>query len=313
MPPQGPRSPRTPMGSQKRRSIKAGSTYSSPVPVLDSSARYAVSSSSPSITNESDEQQQRPRQSSSPSIGRRSKDIDDIEAMPADHHVKIVCVGDGGCGKTCLMVTYAHGTFPETYVPTVFENYLTKVRAPSGKIVELALWDTAGQEEYDRLRALSYPEANVLLVCFAIDQPASLDNVYDKWIPEIAHHCPGIPFIIIGLKTDLRSDMTSLQHLKSKGQRPITTEEGKKVAQQCGAFKYMECSARAGTGVAEIFNQSISIVLNDRPLRKVSGADSKKEYPRPPAHSITQTDPTIHSQPPVQQPPKRKRRKCIIL
>jgi Ras family protein A len=51
---------------------------------------------------------------------------------------------------------------------------------PTGKTVELALWDTAGQEEYDRLRPLSYPETDLLFVCFAIDCPNSLENVMDK-------------------------------------------------------------------------------------------------------------------------------------
>lgn len=69
----------------------------------------------------------------------------------------------------------------QKYVPTVFENYITHVpHVPSGKQVELALWDTAGQEEYDRLRPLSYPETDLLLVCFAIDCPNSLENVMDK-------------------------------------------------------------------------------------------------------------------------------------
>lgn len=110
---------------------------------------------------------------------------------------KIVVVGDGGCGKTCLLISYSQGYFPEVshpldrsvyftdllqkYIPTVFENYIAnKVHPPSGKMVELALWDTAGQEEYDRLRPLSYPETDLLFVCFAIDCPNSLENVMDK-------------------------------------------------------------------------------------------------------------------------------------
>jgi Ras family protein A len=117
---------------------------------------------------------------------------------------KIVVVGDGGCGKTCLLISYSQGYFPEVrlerpsmqlsgterltrhfwqqkYVPTVFENYITyPTHPPTGKTVELALWDTAGQEEYDRLRPLSYPETDLIFVCFAIDCPNSLENVMDK-------------------------------------------------------------------------------------------------------------------------------------
>jgi Ras family protein A len=69
----------------------------------------------------------------------------------------------------------------QKYVPTVFENYITTTTHPeTGKTVELALWDTAGQEEYDRLRPLSYPETDLIFVCFAIDCPNSLENVMDK-------------------------------------------------------------------------------------------------------------------------------------
>src|ERR1700753_787104 len=102
----------------------------------------------------------------------------------------------------------------QKYVPTVFENYITQTpHPPSGKTVELALWDTAGQEEYDRLRPLSYPETDLLFVCFASDCPNSLENVMDKvechappppssymrsvlthpvlqWYPEVLHFLP---------------------------------------------------------------------------------------------------------------------------
>lgn len=104
----------------------------------------------------------------------------------------------GGCGKTCLLIVYAENRFPEVtsnanmchrafcltpagqaYIPTVFENYVTQVQY-EGRAVELALWDTAGQEEYDRLRPLSYPESDVILIVFSVDFPTSLGNVQDK-------------------------------------------------------------------------------------------------------------------------------------
>jgi len=115
---------------------------------------------------------------------------------------KLVVVGDGGTGKTCLLIVYAENRFPEAYIPTVFENYVTQVEF-DGKLVELALWDTAGQEEYDRLRPLSYPESDVILIVFAIDYPPSMANVQDKWYPEVAHFCENVPLILVGTKTDL--------------------------------------------------------------------------------------------------------------
>lgn len=77
----------------------------------------------------------------------------------------------------------------------MFENYITQTtHRASGKTVELALWDTAGQEEYDRLRPLSYPETDLLFVCFAIDCPASLENVVDKVSPKF-----GISLLLLDL------------------------------------------------------------------------------------------------------------------
>ncbi|KAI0003299.1 signal transducer [Russula compacta] len=164
---------------------------------------------------------------------------------------KIVVVGDGGCGKTCLLIVYAHNRFPEAYIPTVFENYVTN-RQFDGKIVEIALWDTAGQEEYDRLRPLSYPESHVILIVFSVDFPTSLANVQDKWYPEVAHFCEGTPLILVATKTDLRRDDNTRRMLAAQGQTPVTTEQGAEVAREIGA-KYVECSAKTGNGVQEVF------------------------------------------------------------
>lgn len=168
---------------------------------------------------------------------------------------KLVVVGDGGCGKTCLLIVYAENRFPESYVPTVFENYVTLVPF-DGKTVELALWDTAGQEEYDRLRPLSYPESNVILIIFSVDFPTSLANVQDKWYPEVAHFCEGTPLILVGTKTDLRRDEQTRRMLGAQGQTPVSPEQGAEVATEIGA-KYIECSAKTGVGVQEVFHLAL--------------------------------------------------------
>ncbi|KAK0741887.1 P-loop containing nucleoside triphosphate hydrolase protein [Apiosordaria backusii] len=200
----------------------------------------------------------------STSSGRESAATAMTNEGPA-YSKKIVVVGDGGCGKTCLLISYSQGYFPEKYVPTVFENYITyPTHPPTGKTVELALWDTAGQEEYDRLRPLSYPETDLIFVCFAIDCPNSLENVMDKWYPEVLHFCPYTPLILVGLKSDLRYKKTCIDMLKTQGLTPVTTEQGHAVAAKMGA-QYMECSSKEMTGVEEIFERAIlTVVANDR-------------------------------------------------
>lgn len=78
--------------------------------------------------------------------------------------------------------------------------FLTPYPPPCCPQVELALWDTAGQEDYDRLRPLSYPDTDVILMCFSIDSPDSLENIPEKWTPEVRHFCPNVPIILVGNK-----------------------------------------------------------------------------------------------------------------
>ncbi|OMH86190.1 GTP-binding protein rho1 [Zancudomyces culisetae] len=187
--------------------------------------------------------------------------------MAAEIRRKLVIVGDGACGKTCLLIVFSNGTFPEVYVPTVFENYVADVEA-DGRHVELTLWDTAGQEDYDRLRPLSYPDSHVILICFSIDSPDSLDNVQEKWIAEVLHFCAGLPIILVGCKKDLRNDPRTIEDLRRNGLHPVTTEEGMSVAQKIGAFKYLECSAKTNDGVREVFEAATRAALLSKTKKK---------------------------------------------
>ncbi|KAJ1963795.1 GTP-binding protein Rho1 [Dipsacomyces acuminosporus] len=187
--------------------------------------------------------------------------------MASELRRKLVIVGDGACGKTCLLIVFSNGTFPEVYVPTVFENYVADVEV-DGRHVELALWDTAGQEDYDRLRPLSYPDSHVILICFSIDSPDSLDNVQEKWISEVLHFCAGLPIILVGCKKDLRHDPRTIEELRQANLHPVTPEEGAAVAQKIGAAKYLECSAKNNDGVREVFETATRAALLAKTKKK---------------------------------------------
>eukprot|EP00092_Neocalanus_flemingeri_P103135 GFUD01131946.1.p1 GENE.GFUD01131946.1~~GFUD01131946.1.p1 ORF type:complete len:199 (-),score=47.02 GFUD01131946.1:114-710(-) len=169
---------------------------------------------------------------------------------------KIVIIGDGACGKTCLMVVYQNGSFPETYTPTIFEN-TTKVVELNGKSLQLRLYDTAGQEEYERLRPLAYKDTDVVLMAFSIVNRDSFANIKNTWYPECQQHLKDSQIVLVGTKYDLKNDSTALAELEDQGEVPVTLEEGNKMAKSINAFCYRECSAITGFGVKEVFEEAI--------------------------------------------------------
>eukprot|EP01106_Pelomyxa_sp_JSP_P012671 TRINITY_DN3564_c0_g1_i2.p1 TRINITY_DN3564_c0_g1~~TRINITY_DN3564_c0_g1_i2.p1 ORF type:complete len:190 (-),score=41.43 TRINITY_DN3564_c0_g1_i2:71-640(-) len=176
-----------------------------------------------------------------------------MTAIPAS--IKLVVVGDGAVGKTCLLVTYAKGEFPTGYTPTVFDNYVVTLLVGPQQQVELGLWDTAGQEEYDRLRPLSYSGASVFLICFAADNRISYDNVRAKWFPEVTHFCPAVPRILVCTKCDMRAKAMQ------KGGDAVSAEEGRQLAHTIRAANYFDCSAKTKENLKAVFDEAVRAVI----------------------------------------------------
>ncbi|KAK2665827.1 hypothetical protein Ddye_004401 [Dipteronia dyeriana] len=142
--------------------------------------------------------------------------------MSTARFIKCVTVGDGAVGKTCMLISYTSNTFPTDYVPTVFDNFSANV-VVDGSTVNLGLWDTAGQEDYNRLRPLSYRGADVFLLAFSLISKASYENISKKWIPELRHYAPTVPIVLVGTKLDLRDDKQYL--INHPGATPISTAQ----------------------------------------------------------------------------------------
>jgi len=181
--------------------------------------------------------------------------------------IKAVCVGDGACGKTCMLISYTTNSFPSDYVPTIFDNYSANVMA-NGRPVNLGLWDTAGQDDYDRLRPLSYPQTDIFLICFSVTSPASFENVKAKWVPEVKHHAPNVPFLLIGLKSDLRRDTTTLQMLQHRGLVFVGRDQAEHLAKETGASAYIECSSITQSNLKDVFDTAIQTVLQHKKMKE---------------------------------------------
>ncbi|PON24402.1 GTP-binding protein rho3 [Trichoderma gamsii] len=195
---------------------------------------------------------------------------------------KLVLLGDGASGKTSLLNVFTRGYFPTVYEPTVFENYVHDIFVDNVHI-ELSLWDTAGQEEFDRLRSLSYGitpyDTDLIVLCYSVDSKDSLENVESKWVGEIADNCPGVKLVLIALKCDLRqmgedepeeADAAAAADGSAQREKPptISYDEGLEVAKRIGASRYLECSAMKNRGVNEAFTEAARVALSVKKERE---------------------------------------------
>ncbi|KAE9372494.1 hypothetical protein N431DRAFT_466738 [Stipitochalara longipes BDJ] len=181
---------------------------------------------------------------------------------------KLVLLGDGACGKTSLLNVFTRGYFPTVYEPTVFENYVHDIFVDNVSI-ELSLWDTAGQEEFDRLRSLSYDDTHAIMLCFSVDSKDSLENVESKWVGEIAENCQNVKLVLVALKCDLR-ELNAEDDVDADGQHRekkemITYNQGLEVARRINALRYLECSAMRNRGVNEAFTEAARVALSVKP------------------------------------------------
>lgn len=194
----------------------------------------------------------------------------------AAHRVKLVAVGDGAVGKTSLLISFATGNFPPKYVPTVFENHTKQLkRDKDGSNVILQLWDTAGQEDYDRLRPLSYPGADVVLLCFSTVTRSSYESVKEKWHPEVAHYVPDALTLLVGTKIDLRE--AGEVDPATKELDPVSTEEGESMRKSIKATQYLEVSSKTRKNLDNVFQVAIDLVLDLRKQSEGTPADNNGE------------------------------------
>ncbi|KAK8923408.1 Rac-like GTP-binding protein 2 [Platanthera zijinensis] len=169
--------------------------------------------------------------------------------MSVTKFIKCVTVGDGAVGKTCMLICYTSNKFPTDYIPTVFDNFSANVSV-DGNIVNLGLWDTAGQEDYSRLRPLSYRGADIFVLAFSLISRASYENVLKKWMPELRRFAPNVPIVLVGSKLDLRENKGYLAD--HPGAYAISSAQGEELRKQVGAAAYIECSSKTQQVLTQI-------------------------------------------------------------
>ncbi|CAL8375361.1 unnamed protein product [Gadus morhua 'NCC'] len=185
---------------------------------------------------------------------------------PQERLLKCVLLGDGAVGKTSLVVSYTTNGYPTRYVPTAFDDFSAVVQV-DGTPVRLQLCDTAGQDEFDKLRHFCYSRTDALLLCFSVVSPASFQNVWEKWVPEVRRRCPQAPLLLVGTQCDLRQDVKVLIELARRRERPVPEQDARALADKVGAVGYVECSALTQKNLKEVFDAAIAVAMRQAERR----------------------------------------------
>jgi small GTP-binding protein len=163
------------------------------------------------------------------------------------------------------------------FLPTVMDVCETVVELDEATVT-VTVWDTAGADQYDQLRRLSFPDSDIFLVCFCVVSPTSFVNAREKWFAEATVHgaSPNAKVVLVGTKIDLRDDPSTNDRLRKKNMAPISREEGVALAKELGMAAYAETSALTGDGVQALFRACCAILLQREEPTPRSKAGGRK-------------------------------------
>ncbi|XP_053687051.1 ras-like GTP-binding protein RhoL [Sabethes cyaneus] len=168
--------------------------------------------------------------------------------LPSDI-LNIVVVGDGTVGKTCLLHAYTDESFTIEYIPTIYDKGSIDLIL-NGIKYTIQLHDTAGQEDYERIRQQFYKRANCFLLCYAINSRTSFENITAKWLPELTAN-QRVPIVLAATKLDLRRNISS----------EISTREGEQLSRKMNANSFVECSAKENINIKLAIEEAVRACL----------------------------------------------------
>ncbi|RUS74364.1 hypothetical protein EGW08_017873 [Elysia chlorotica] len=225
---------------------------------------------------------------------------------------KIVVVGSCGCGKTALIHRYVQSKFLQTYTPTGFDTYNSQYSLSDTYNIQMSIWDTSGDESYDRVRPLSYKDADLVIICFSIDQEASMQDVLTRWHPEVKEQCPNVPVMLVGCKSDRRQEIKALPPDKP---RPtcVTYDQGLKTAKNINALVYTETSSKLSQrSVNDVMEVAALSSAGSKNGHSFSGAASSSAGGSTTTASNSSTGSSAHSNSSSGESPNFRRQRSFI-
>lgn len=167
---------------------------------------------------------------------------------------KVCVVGDGGVGKTSMVLRYCENTFKENYIMTIGSNFSTKqveLEDYPNYLIKLQLWDLAGQKHFSFVRPPFYRGASGLIYTFDLTRRSSFQNILD-WKVEVEKVIgDGKPSVLVGNKLDLAE----------QGNREVGEGDGEALKDEINAIGYYETSAKHDVKIEPVFKNITLAIL----------------------------------------------------
>ncbi|GAB6030664.1 hypothetical protein CHUAL_007520 [Chamberlinius hualienensis] len=168
--------------------------------------------------------------------------------------LKVIILGDGGVGKTCLISRFVNNKFDSCSFHTIGVEFLNKEIDVNGSKFTLQIWDTAGQERFKSLRTPFYRGSDICVLTYAIDDKQSFNNLA-LWKKEFLYYAGvdenvSFPFLVVGNKVDVDED-----------QRAVSLEEVEEWCRENGNVLHIETSAKDATNVDVAFSLAVECWL----------------------------------------------------
>ncbi|XP_050301247.1 ras-related protein Rab-21 [Anthonomus grandis grandis] len=181
---------------------------------------------------------------------------------------KVVLLGEGCVGKTSLVLQFVEDKFNSKHISTVQAAFLNKNINIDGKRMKLAIWDTAGQEQFHALGPIYYRSSNGAVLVYDITNLDSFQKGVKTWVKELRKMLgKDVCLAIVGNKTDLEKE------------RAVSVEEAQEYATKVGAKHYFT-SAKLNDGVEDMFLSLAQDMMAKREEKQANGSLSRQNSVR---------------------------------
>ena len=189
---------------------------------------------------------------------------------------KVVVAGEMYSGKTGLISAYCRDRFPASYVPTILTSCSTDADV-MGEKIGLIVVEVPGRKDFAKIRPCAYHKMDAIILCYSVDDPASLTAIQTDWLPELKSHAPKVPYILVGTKMDKKDEVdfeTSAVSSRPSGgdslhvQNIVSTAQGLEASKRLGAQDFLECSALYRNGTRAVFETAAKVALTKHRKKK---------------------------------------------